>query len=153
MRIYRATERGECAFATLEDRGEGAIPKLGGWDWWTGWCRRDSGCARMPGRGCCAARPARVPPRGVRARARAGPGGGGGGGGGGAGGGGGGAVGGGGGAGGGARGEGDVTVVVPVRDRHDELARCLAGLRGTAGPVIVVDDCSADPAAIAAIAA
>jgi mycofactocin glycosyltransferase len=65
----------------------------------------------------------------------------------------GGAAGGHGGVGDGAPGEGDVTVVVPVRDRHDELARCLAGLRGTAGPVIVVDDCSADPAAIAAIAA
>ena len=87
---------------------------------------------------------------------------------------------------------GDVTVVIPVRDRHAELARCLAGLREAAdaalitargqgaagrdgraanrdggasgggggdagGPacavprVIVVDDCSADPAAIAAI--
>jgi mycofactocin system glycosyltransferase len=55
----------------------------------------------------------------------------------------------------------DVTVVIPVRDRHAELARCLAGLRDAAGgdlggdsyQVIVVDDCSADPAAIAAIAA
>ena len=61
-----------------------------------------------------------------------------------------------------------VTVVIPVRDRHAELARCLAGLRSAAadrGPesahsargsdpiVIVVDDASADPAAIAAIAA
>ena len=78
----------------------------------------------------------------------------------------------------------DVTVVIPVRDRHAELARCLAGLgdpdnskkregitdtpRGTNTPrgtgsvrasaaarvlrVIVVDDASADPAAIAAIA-
>jgi mycofactocin system glycosyltransferase len=46
----------------------------------------------------------------------------------------------------------DVTVVIPVRDRHAELARCLAGLRGMPR-VIVVDDCSADPAAIAAIAA
>jgi mycofactocin glycosyltransferase len=62
-----------------------------------------------------------------------------------------------------------VTLVIPVRDRHAELARCLAGLR--AGPVvggaaasahgaresdplvIVVDDASADPAAIAGIAA
>jgi mycofactocin glycosyltransferase len=53
---------------------------------------------------------------------------------------------------------GDVTVVIPVRDRHAELARCLAGLReaatGNDAPsVVVVDDCSADPAAIAAIAA
>ena len=52
-------------------------------------------------------------------------------------------------------GEADVTVVIPVRDRHDELARCLAGLASTAGSfgVIVVDDCSGDPPAIAAIAA
>ncbi|HEX8005268.1 MAG TPA: mycofactocin biosynthesis glycosyltransferase MftF, partial [Trebonia sp.] len=41
---------------------------------------------------------------------------------------------------------------IPVRDRHAELARCLAGLRGMPR-VIVVDDCSADPAAIRAIAA
>jgi len=79
-----------------------------------------------------------------------------------------------------------VTVVIPVRDRHAELARCLAGLRavpvanggrGSAPSargsdpmvrratgsahgarrsdplVIVVDDASADPGAIAAIAA
>jgi hypothetical protein len=76
-----------------------------------------------------------------------------------------------------------VTVVIPVRDRHAELARCLTGLRASAPPpgtppavpgstpavsrapgsargawgsdlvVIVVDDASADPAAIAAIAA
>jgi len=46
----------------------------------------------------------------------------------------------------------DVTVVIPVRDRHAELARCLAGLRDVPR-VIVVDDCSADPAAIAAICA
>jgi len=45
----------------------------------------------------------------------------------------------------------DVTVVIPVRDRHAELARCLAGLGGTPR-VIVVDDCSGDPAAITAIA-
>ena len=67
----------------------------------------------------------------------------------------------------------DVTVVIPVKDRQDELARCLAGLadagggsaagesprddgrRGGAslGGVIVVDDCSTDPAGTAAIAA
>jgi mycofactocin glycosyltransferase len=62
-----------------------------------------------------------------------------------------------------------VTVVIPVRDRHAELARCLAGLRadpsadgdresphGARGSdliAIVVDDASADPGAIAAIAA
>ena len=55
---------------------------------------------------------------------------------------------------------GDVTVVIPVRDRHAELGRCLAGLRkaavalGDDAPsVVVVDDCSADAGAIAAIAA
>jgi len=55
----------------------------------------------------------------------------------------------------------DVTVVIPVRDRQAELARCLAGLSGKAPAqmpdrmprVIVVDDCSADPAAIARVAA
>jgi mycofactocin glycosyltransferase len=46
----------------------------------------------------------------------------------------------------------DVTVVIPVRDRHAELARCLAGLAGTPR-VIVVDDGSADPAAIQSAAA
>jgi mycofactocin glycosyltransferase len=46
----------------------------------------------------------------------------------------------------------DVTVVIPVRDRHAELARCLAGLRDSGPDVIVVDDCSADPEAIEAIA-
>jgi mycofactocin glycosyltransferase len=57
-------------------------------------------------------------------------------------------------------GSADVTVVIPVRDRHAELGRCLAGLREAAAvlgddapSVVVVDDCSADPAAIAAIAA
>jgi mycofactocin system glycosyltransferase len=55
---------------------------------------------------------------------------------------------------------GHVTVVIPVRDRHAELARCLGGLREAAASlgddapsVVVVDDCSADPAAILAIAA
>jgi mycofactocin glycosyltransferase len=59
----------------------------------------------------------------------------------------------------------EVTVVIPVRDRPAQLARCLAGLGGNAGPggqvgpvpkraaeVIVVDDASADPAAIADVA-
>src|SRR5438876_7635107 len=41
----------------------------------------------------------------------------------------------------------DVTVVIPVRDRHAELARCLAGL-GDVRRVIVVDDGSRDPVAI-----
>ena len=43
-------------------------------------------------------------------------------------------------------------MVIPVRDRHAELARCLAGLAGTSR-VIVVDDGSADPAAIQSAAA
>jgi mycofactocin glycosyltransferase len=46
----------------------------------------------------------------------------------------------------------DVTVVIPVRDRQAELARCLAGL-APMPRVIVVDDCSADPAGIAQAAA
>jgi mycofactocin glycosyltransferase len=62
----------------------------------------------------------------------------------------------------------DVTVVIPVRDRQTELARCLAGLAGVAGQagvaglaevagqatprVIVVDDASGDAAGIAQIA-
>jgi len=45
----------------------------------------------------------------------------------------------------------DVTVVIPVRDRPAELARCLAGLSGMR--VIVVDDGSADPGPVAAAAA
>jgi mycofactocin glycosyltransferase len=45
----------------------------------------------------------------------------------------------------------DVTVVIPVRDRQAELARCLAGLAGMPR-VIVVDDASADPAAVARVA-
>jgi mycofactocin system glycosyltransferase len=46
----------------------------------------------------------------------------------------------------------EVTVVIPVRDRHAELARCLAGLTD-APRVIVVDDGSRDPAAIRTTAA
>lgn len=53
----------------------------------------------------------------------------------------------------------EVTVVIPVRDRHAQLARCLGGLREAARVpgrdeyrVVVVDDCSADPRAIAEIA-
>jgi len=46
----------------------------------------------------------------------------------------------------------DVTVIIPVRDRHAELARCLAGLRDLPH-VTVVDDASADPVAIKRIAA
>lgn len=44
------------------------------------------------------------------------------------------------------------TVVVPVRDRATMLDRCLAAL-GRSYPVIVVDDASRDPAAVAAVAA
>jgi mycofactocin system glycosyltransferase len=46
----------------------------------------------------------------------------------------------------------EVTVVVPVRDRHAELSRCLAGLT-TASRLIVVDDGSRDPEAVASAAA
>jgi mycofactocin system glycosyltransferase len=45
-----------------------------------------------------------------------------------------------------------VTVIVPVRDRAQSLGRCLAAL-GDGHPVIVVDDASADPAAVARVAA
>ncbi|HTX85516.1 MAG TPA: mycofactocin biosynthesis glycosyltransferase MftF [Streptosporangiaceae bacterium] len=45
-----------------------------------------------------------------------------------------------------------VTVVIPVRDRADMLDRCLAAT-GAQYPVIVIDDGSADPGAIAAVAA
>jgi mycofactocin system glycosyltransferase len=44
----------------------------------------------------------------------------------------------------------DLTVVVPIRDRADRLDRLLGGLAGLA--VIVVDDASRDPAAVAAVA-
>ncbi len=43
-----------------------------------------------------------------------------------------------------------LTVVVPIRDRADRLDRLLAGLGGL--PVIVVDDASRDPGAVAAVA-
>ncbi len=45
----------------------------------------------------------------------------------------------------------DVTVVIPVRNRAAELDRCLTAL-GDAYPVIVVDDASAEPDAIRAVA-
>src|SRR5450755_2238359 len=45
----------------------------------------------------------------------------------------------------------DVTVVIPVRDRTAELALCLTGLGEY--QVIVVDDGSRDPGAVAAVAA
>jgi mycofactocin system glycosyltransferase len=54
--------------------------------------------------------------------------------------------------GGSAWGSGDLTVVIPVRDREAELTRCLAGL-AQVPRVIVVDDCSGDPAAVARVAA
>jgi mycofactocin system glycosyltransferase len=46
----------------------------------------------------------------------------------------------------------DITIVIPVRDRQDELARCLAGLTELAA-VLVVDDGSANPAGVARVAA
>ena len=46
----------------------------------------------------------------------------------------------------------DVTVLIPVRDRAVLLNRCLTALAGRY-PVVVVDDGSADPDAIAAVAA
>jgi mycofactocin glycosyltransferase len=48
----------------------------------------------------------------------------------------------------------DVTVVIPVRDRQAELTRCLAGLAQMPQMprVVVVDDGSDDPAAVARIA-
>lgn len=45
-----------------------------------------------------------------------------------------------------------VTVIVPVRDRADLLGRCLTAL-GSDHQVIVVDDASRDPAAVAEVAA
>ena len=44
----------------------------------------------------------------------------------------------------------EVTVVIPVKDRTGELAACLARLTGLT--VLVVDDGSRDPAAVAAVA-
>lgn len=44
----------------------------------------------------------------------------------------------------------DLTVVVPVRDRVEQLARCLAPLASLR--VVVVDDASLDPAAVARVA-
>jgi mycofactocin system glycosyltransferase len=49
-------------------------------------------------------------------------------------------------------GRADVTVVIPVRDRAELLDRCLAALAGPY-PVVVVDDGSRDPDAVAAVAA
>jgi mycofactocin system glycosyltransferase len=51
-----------------------------------------------------------------------------------------------------APGPADATVVIPVRDRAAGLDRCLAAL-GTVYPVIVVDDGSRDPAAVARVCA
>ncbi|NMH98068.1 mycofactocin system glycosyltransferase [Pseudonocardia sp. K10HN5] len=49
----------------------------------------------------------------------------------------------------GAPGPADVTVVIPVKDRLPALTRLLAALPAGLGGVIVVDDGSADPAALA----
>jgi glycosyltransferase involved in cell wall biosynthesis len=46
----------------------------------------------------------------------------------------------------------DVTVVIPVRDRAGELDRCLTAA-GTRYPVLVADDGSANPAAVAEVCA
>ena len=46
---------------------------------------------------------------------------------------------------------GDVAVVIPARDRADLLAACLARV-GPAAEIVVVDDGSRDPGAIAAVA-
>jgi mycofactocin system glycosyltransferase len=46
-----------------------------------------------------------------------------------------------------------VTVVIPVKDRTAAVGRLLAELPGDLGAVIVVDDGSADPAALRAVAA
>jgi mycofactocin system glycosyltransferase len=45
----------------------------------------------------------------------------------------------------------DVTVLIPVRDRPDKLDRCLGAL-GRGYPVVVVEDGSHDPQAVAAVA-
>jgi mycofactocin system glycosyltransferase len=45
----------------------------------------------------------------------------------------------------------EVTIVVPVRDRESQLARCLTALAGAAA-TLIVDDGSRDPEAIGAIA-
>jgi mycofactocin system glycosyltransferase len=45
----------------------------------------------------------------------------------------------------------DVTVIVPVRDRSEQLDRCLASV-GDGYPIIVVDDASADELAIRTVA-
>ncbi len=45
----------------------------------------------------------------------------------------------------------DVTVIIPVFDRADQLDRCLTGLGGE-HPVIVIDDASGDQAAVARVA-
>ena len=49
----------------------------------------------------------------------------------------------------------ELTVVVPVRDRPAQLARCLDAVRAACpeSPVIVVDDGSVDPRAVAAVCA
>lgn len=46
-----------------------------------------------------------------------------------------------------------ITIVVPVRDRPAQLARCLAALDAGGARVLVVDDGSRDPAASARVAA
>lgn len=43
----------------------------------------------------------------------------------------------------------DVTVVIPVYDRVEKLLHCLAALAGDGHPIVVVDDASRDPGAVA----
>lgn len=47
----------------------------------------------------------------------------------------------------------DITVVIPVHDRVDKLVHCLAAVAADGHPVVLVDDASHDPAAVAAAAA
>lgn len=47
----------------------------------------------------------------------------------------------------------DVTVVIPVYDRVDKLLHCLAAVTADGHPVVLVDDASREPGAVAAAAA
>jgi mycofactocin glycosyltransferase len=46
----------------------------------------------------------------------------------------------------------DVTVVIPVYDRVEKLVHCLAAVAADGHPVVLVDDASRDPAAVADVA-
>jgi mycofactocin system glycosyltransferase len=43
----------------------------------------------------------------------------------------------------------DVTVIIPVYDRVDKLLHCLAAVAGDGHPIVLVDDASRDPRAVA----